>query len=47
MNVIFLWLVVLLHGGQMIMSTLDKQWPIALMMLGFTVADLGILWAAR
>lgn len=47
MNVLFLWLVTFLHGGQFLVSVYNNQWPITLMMLGFTIADAGILWIAR
>lgn len=47
MSMIFLWAVAALHGGQMVISAFNQQWPVALMMLGFTMADIGILWAVR
>lgn len=42
-----LWAVAALHGGQAVASAAKADWPVALMMAGFTIADLGVLWVAR
>lgn len=46
MKAIFLWLVALLHMGQFVMSLKDGQGPLAMTMLGFVIADLGMVWVA-
>lgn len=43
----FLWAVAFLHAGQMAVSAGDHDWPVAMVMLGFTIADLGILWTMK
>ena len=35
-----------LDGGATVAFAANRDWPLALMFLGFTVADIGALWLA-
>lgn len=37
---------IVLDGGAAVAFAVSKNWPLALMFLGFVIADIGALWLA-
>lgn len=43
MNFLFIGIVTVLYVGQIVMLALTKQWPAAIMFLGFSIGNVGIM----